>query len=366
MNTVNAPARICILTERQVGIGSAAAAIEPHLRARPGVEWTDITYHEDGGVLERLPLPGRLAGTLRGVLQARSAIKKRRAEALFFLTHNPAVLQPRALAGTPTVLWTDVTPALLDEQAAQYDHPVTSSRIVGMAKHAAVRHTFRRAALCVGWSHWARRSFCEDYGVPEARTAVVPPGVDLERWTFVERAHAEPMRLLFVGGNFARKGGDLLLDVFRQHFRGRAELHLVTRDAVPEEPGVRVYNGLTATSPELLALYRTATVFVLPTRGDCFSIASLEAMATGLPVVVSGVGGIPEIVESGSSGYLVSPNDGRALKESLEALVADPARVASMGARSRAIVERRFDAKRTADELMNMLTSVTERRPPSS
>jgi glycosyltransferase involved in cell wall biosynthesis len=163
---------------------------------------------------------------------------------------------------------------------------------------------------------------------------------------------------LFVGGHFQRKGGDLLLDVFRAHLRGRATLELVTRDAIADEAGVRVHRGLTPESPQLRELYRDASVFVLPTRGDCFSIASMEAMATGLPVVVSDVGGIAEIVEEGRSGYLMPVNDGRALRESLERLLADAERRRAFGARGRELVNERFDAEKTARQLLEIMTEV--------
>jgi glycosyltransferase involved in cell wall biosynthesis len=164
---------------------------------------------------------------------------------------------------------------------------------------------------------------------------------------------------LFVGGHFERKGGRLLLEVFRNHLRGRAELDLVTRDPVPEEPGVRVHHGLTAESPELLELYRHASMFVLPTLADCFSIASLEAMAMRLPVIVSDVGGISDIVESGSSGYLIKPNDSSMLLAAIQPLLADPSLCEAFGARGRAIVEERFNAEKCADRLIDLLARCT-------
>jgi glycosyltransferase involved in cell wall biosynthesis len=275
-----------------------------------------------------------------------------------FLTHNPAVFHPGVIRNTPTVLWTDVTPAQLDQQAEQYAHPVDRFAAIGRLKAALVRSTFHAARLCVGWSNWARQSFVNDYGLPEARTAVVAPGVDLPRWIAPLRGTQNGLpRLLFVGGNFDRKGGSLLLDVFRRSLRGRAELDLVTRDAVPEEAGVRVHRGLNAGSERLLALYRNASVFVLPTHGDCFSIASIEAMAMGLPVVVSSVGGISDIVEHERSGFLIPPKDGRALQGALDALLGDPARRASMGQHGRALAEQRFDAKKTAARLIELLAT---------
>ncbi|HKQ71639.1 MAG TPA: glycosyltransferase family 4 protein [Polyangiaceae bacterium] len=351
--------RIGFFTERQVGIGSAAAAIEPHLRNRPNTTWTNVTYQEPGGFVERLKLPGRLGGTLRGFLQTGGALRRGPFDALFFLTHNPAVFRQQEMGRTPTALWTDVTPALLDAQADQYAHPVDDRSSVRALKKALVQRTFRRAALCLGWSEWARRSFVADYGVPEEKTGVVPPGIDLARWTMTERSLAGALpRVLFVGGDFARKGGDLLLEVFRAHFRGRCALDIVTRDPIAEEDGVSIHHGLNATSPRLLDLYRAASAFVLPTRGDCFSIASMEAMAVGLPVVVSKVGGISEIVLEGETGHLIGPGNGPDLKSAIESLLGDAERRRQMGVAGRRRVEDRFDAQKTADRLFALLTTI--------
>jgi glycosyltransferase involved in cell wall biosynthesis len=351
---MSAEMRVCFLVERQVGIGSAAAAIEPYLRNQPGVAWKDVTYWKPDGWLERLPSSFRARGVLRGLQQTSSALKGSY-DSLFFLTHNPAVLQQLAIRRTPTLLWTDVTPALLDDQAEQYDHPIETFAPSRWAKDTLVRHTFKAARLCIGWSSWAKDSFVRDYGVEESKTLVVPPGIDLDRFQLAAGPsnHGLP-RLLFVGGDFLRKGGDLLLEVFRSHFRGRCELDLVTRDAVEQEEGVLVHRGLSAGSPALVSLFDAATAFVLPTRGDCFSIASLEAMAKGLPVVVSGVGGIPEIVEEGQSGFLLGGARGEDLRAAIEQLLADAARARSMGKRGRQIVEERFSAKLTAQRLLEL------------
>lgn len=357
--------RVCFLAERQVGIGSAAAAIEPHARRWPRSHWADITYAKPGGLIERLPLPGGIGGPLRGFLQSRAALRRGPFDALFFLTHNPAVLQQGAIGRTPTVLWTDVTPALLDAQASHYGHRLDSFGPLRSTKSALVRRTFHHAALCVAWSEWARKSFVDDYGVLARKTAVVPPGVDLSRWTLPERPPSGALpRLLFVGGDFERKGGDMLLDVFRSHFRGRAELDIVTRDRLAEENGVHVHRGLAAGSAPLLALYRAASAFVLPTRADCFSIASIEAMAMGLPVIVSSVGGIPEIVQQSITGFLIDPRDGRSLREAIASLLGEPARGTAMGLRGRGVVEETFDARKIAERLFSLLISVAREPEP--
>src|SRR5262249_37399304 len=152
----------------------------------------------------------------------------------------------------------------------------------------------------------------DDYGCRDGDVAVIPPGIDLQQFTPRPRPDRLP-RILFVGGDFLRKGGDLLLEVYRKRLRGRAELVLVTRDAVPPEPGVEVHTGVGANSEKLRELYAGADLFALPTRADCFSLVCMEALASGIPVVTTRVGGIPDIVREGETGHLIDRDDAGAL-----------------------------------------------------
>lgn len=162
----------------------------------------------------------------------------------------------------------------------------------------------------------------------------------------------EPVRFLFVGGDFTRKGGDLLLRWARET-KNSVELHLVTRDSVPgAPPNTFVHHGIAPLSKELVALYQSCDVFVLPTRADCYSLVSLEAMACGLPVVVSPLGGIPELVSDGESGYLVAPDDYAALSMCLDALASDPNLRARLGAAGLARARQSFDARCLAERLL--------------
>jgi len=162
---------------------------------------------------------------------------------------------------------------------------------------------------------------------------------------------------LFVGGDFVRKGGDLLLNVFKTRFRGRAELLLVTKADVPEEPGIRVFRNVEANSEALLDLYRSSDVFALPTRADCYSLVCLEALAAGMPIVATRVGGIPDVISEAETGYLIDVDDATSLTERLETLIADPAKRREMGAKARARAEERFDAAETARQLFEFVRS---------
>jgi glycosyltransferase involved in cell wall biosynthesis len=109
-------------------------------------------------------------------------------------------------------------------------------------------------------------------------------------------------------------------------------------------------------------LFRTASVFVLPTLSDFYSIATLEAMAAGLPVILSNVGGTADIVVEASTGYLIEPGDGTALRSALETLLNDPSRCLEMGAQGRRRVEQHFDAKKSAGRLLELMHEIARPR----
>jgi glycogen(starch) synthase len=96
------------------------------------------------------------------------------------------------------------------------------------------------------------------------------------------------------------------------------------------------------TDADLHAWYEAATLFVHPTRYEGSSLVTLEAMAHRRPVVATMAGGLPDKVRPGVNGWLVPPGDATALGHAIAEAIADPDRLAVMGARSREIVEREF------------------------
>jgi glycosyltransferase involved in cell wall biosynthesis len=322
--------------------------------SRIAPHWLEVSYVGAGWV-ERLPgLPRSVRGTLRGFLQVRDGLRGQQLDALLFHTQKPAVFQWDYLARVPTVLSLDVTPAQYDRLGAYYDHAPDGDTPVARLKRWINRRTFALARQIVVWSAWVKDSLVAEYGVPPRKVQVIPPGIDLALWGEPPRREGRPglPRVLFVGGDFARKGGPLLLDWYRARGRGRCELDLVTRDPVAAETGVRVHRNIAGNSPEARALFHGADVFVLPSLGECFGIASVEAMAAGLPVITTRVGGSADIVAHEQTGLLIPPGDPAPLGSALDRLLADAAGRRAMGARGRARAERCFDAAANGRQLL--------------
>jgi glycosyltransferase involved in cell wall biosynthesis len=300
---------------------------------------------------------GRLPWTVTGSWAARRALSTVLSEVdgIFMHTTTLAPLTVDYFRKKPTILSTDGT--AMNKRNMRGAYGLKDQGHLGeRAKRALYHGVFGATAGLVGWSNWAKRSFVEDYGCREENVAVIPPGIDVTEFAAGDRNHELP-RILFVGGDFERKGGTLLLDVFRRRLRGKAELILVTRGNVPEEPGVRVHRNVQANSKALLDLYATSDIFVLPTLADCYSLVCMEALAASMPVVATKVGGIPDIVVEGETGHLLDAGDSTTLGDVLESLVADPERRRVMGEKGRADAVARFDARDNARRLFEFVRS---------
>ena len=366
----------------------AAVDADPRIRAA----WYPLGFPPRGG-LETLP-PLRTNWTVRGSLRARRLLPPALAashDALFFHTQTITVLSRATIARVPSVISLDATPMNYDAVGAAYGHHARSGP-AEVAKRALYARPLRAAAAVVVWCDWARRSLVADYGVPDSRITVIAPGVDLTGYRVpfgcggeldpspgyppkrvaasrvpLAAPRAQPevlpgtgLRVLFVGADFARKGGPLLLEAAAA-LGDRCELHLVTRTPLSPRPGVHVYPDLGPNSPMLRQLYARADLFVLPTLADCFPLVVQEAMAAGLPVVASDLGAIGEAVADGQTGLLIPPGDGRALRGAIEALAEDQSMRRRLGEQGRAVAEQRFDSARNATRIVDLLLTVARR-----
>jgi glycosyltransferase involved in cell wall biosynthesis len=353
--------RVAFVMEQVLGHTTWALNLRAALE-KLGIDavWVETSLYRHGGLPERLPaLPGVIRAGVRALMDVRRGLAGQRYDALVFNTQKAAMLCQAYLLRTPTILMTDVTPAQYDRMSAPYRHGANEPRPIADAKRRANTLNFRLARALVGWSEWTARSFVDEYGAPFEKVHVIPPGVDTSVWRPEPRARSPRPRLLFVGGDFERKGGPALLRAFAAlGLAERAELHVVTRDPVPHARGVIVHHGMRNGSEALRRLYVECDAFVLPTVADCFSIASIEAMAAGLPVAVTNVGGVADIVADGTTGMLLPPGDDRALGRALTVLVDDGTLRRRMGDAARERAVARFDARESATRLLAIATRV--------
>lgn len=172
----------------------------------------------------------------------------------------------------------------------------------------------RQAALynavvrCFATTEWAARSVRNDYGQPAEKVVVAGEGANIV-CSPVLKDWSRP-RILWVGSDWHRKGGDTLLEAFRIASLEAATLNLVGQHPRLDLPGV-VTHGPIVDAARLRAMYEDATLFVLPSRFDASPIACIEAATAGTPLIASRTGGTTERV--GNAGVLVEPGDVGAL-----------------------------------------------------
>jgi glycosyltransferase involved in cell wall biosynthesis len=233
----------------------------------------------------------------------------------------------------------------------EFPREISPKRIARVMKYE--RDVYDGIDVIFTMSDYLRSTFIESFGVAPSRVKTIGAGINFESLPEVT-AHKtyDTKKLLFIGANFQRKGGPQLLQAFQQVRTAHpsAELYIVgpRNLTLPAEvsAGVVYVGFLSKKDPaqmrRLAEILATASLFVMPSLYEPFGIAPLEAMAHGIPAVLTNAWAFPEMVTPGVNGELVKVGDAGDLAEKLIALLNDPSRLAAMGAAGRAIVESRF------------------------
>jgi L-malate glycosyltransferase len=185
---------------------------------------------------------------------------------------------------------------------------------------------------------------------------VIPNFLDASRFKRLDvpgPPHRRP-QLVHVSNFRPVKRIPAVIDVFRQ-VRARVEARLVLVGDGPEMPEARarVANAglesdvvFAGERQELVPIFSNSDVFLLPSATESFGLAALEAMACEVPVVASRVGGIPEVIEDGVTGFLHMPDDLDGMAESAIRLLTDRELHARVATAARAAATDRFSASR--------------------
>jgi len=285
-----------------------------------------------------------------------------RVDALVANSIVPMLFLQRRSPGTPIVLSLDATPRLMGEMAVHYDKKNRwgAQLRIWMDRELVAGRLYRSAVHLFPWSKVARDSLVEDYHIRPENVTVLPPGIDLSEWPRPTQ-FSTPTRsggrttILFVGGDFVRKGGDLVLRLSRLPEFAECEFHFVTKRFEGEKgANVHVHEGLSSESPALRGLFRSSDIFLMPTRADFApTMAVCEALAAGLPVITSRIGGMDSVVLHGRNGFVASPGDFEDLVRHTRELVSKSELRRHLSAQARLTAEEKFDLGKNADQLLS-------------
>ena len=265
----------------------------------------------------------------------------------------------------PNVIYTDYTTQLEFDRRAAGRSPFTAKTLRNW--FLLEQRTYQKAAAICTRSELVKRSMIEDYGIPADKISVVGGGVNFcELPTLLEKKHSSTPKALFIGQNFHRKGGDLVLKAFAKakSIHPDAELLFLSGSPVPADlplAGVQVIAPVWDRAA-IAELYQQADIFILPSRLETWGDVLLEAMAYALPCI--GVYGeaMEEIIEHEKTGLLVPQEDVGALADALLQLLGDQEKRIAFGRMARQRVEQHYTWQHTVDLNAPLLEQAAQKR----
>lgn len=242
----------------------------------------------------------------------------------------------------------------------------------------AINHlAIQKASLCVFSSDWAAKSAINDYNADKNRVFVIPFGANIDEDLIPssdivdKRRKSDACRLLFLGKNWQRKGGEIAFETLIELEKMGVRAELTICGCVPphnfSHKNMKVIKFLDKNDlkqgRELANLLMSSDFLLLPTRSECYGIVFCEANAFGLPVITTDTGGVSTIIKNGENGFMLpitarGDEYARIIKELYE----DDDRYYKLVRSSRQAYDERLnwdiwakEVKRLIDEKLNIL-----------
>ncbi len=314
-------------------------------------ERCDLTHHifspREKPDLEQPFSPGQRAlSRLREMTELRRlcAAARKEGRTIIFQQISPALFSAPFLHGVRSYISLDWTRKLFEPINGERISPWPLTRL-----HAAVLNS---ATGVLAFTDAVAASVINDYGVSAHNVHRISMPFDVLNTQPAMPRETGPVKLLFVGGDFYRKGGDRLVRWFQSHSGPAVELTIMTQTKVDLPPGVRlIRNDPLATAKSEFANH---DLFVLPTKYDAFPLAIGEAASAGLGVIASrNALGAPAVIDEGLNGYIVDSDED--LFSRLSSLAEDRRKVERFKLHSRAKMLESFTYSQVYDQLDKIL-----------
>ena len=361
------------------GVERQLAAVVPLLQAR-GVEPYVLTrrlrgtqrFETVGGApVYRLPVPGpKPLASLTFTLSALPLIKRLNPD----LIHAHELISPATTAIAARKLFGIPVVATVHGSGLSSDVLRLKRRFLGKTRLKILCREI--AAFCVISAVIDRELATE--GVPVQKRISIPNGVDTGRFAPLAPAQKKALRsrlalpaeariVIFVGRLAPEKRVDLLTGIWRSVRQAVPRALLLILGSGPEEAGLKQRAGdgilFLGSQPDVTPYLQAADLFVLPSAAEGLSLALLEALACGLPVIATSVGGNPEVIRHLETGWLTPPDDPPALTEAIVTLLEDEKLQSKLREKARAHAVQNYSLIKMADRLVDFYRQVLEGGP---
>ena len=240
----------------------------------------------------------------------------------------------------------------------------------------------KRSDALIAVSKYTVNELTDLYGIDKNKIHVIYNGVDIER--FKPRPNRAELRqefglekdtkvVLFVGRLYHRKGLETLLRSVPPVLKEVSNVKFVISGTGFKQKEERLRNLAKDLDIEdhvtflgyvpdekLPSLYSASDIFVLPAIYENFPFAILEAQSTGLPVISTKVGGIPEFLVDNENGFVIDPGDPTQLAQRLLTLLQDAKLAKEMGDRGRKLIEKKFDWRLITSQVIDLYHKLLE------
>ena len=272
----------------------------------------------------------------------------------------------KVVGRVPIILCLDTTPVTARALVTREQPSLLAGvkgQILTFIYKAIYGSVFRKLSASFPLSHWCAQSLVDDFHVPPERIVPCYTSLDLSHWCPRQACTTkdEALRLLFVGNDFKRKGGEELLRLYSDVLSRECVLTIVSSDPILD--GRELPSGVERLKniphEDMHILFKDADVFVFPSWRDQLALVLAEAMACGQAVISRDGGGIGDIVRDGWNGYLM-PYDAPMADwgERILALARDREAVCAMGRHSRELALELFDRKVYGRKVRDTLRAV--------
>lgn len=216
---------------------------------------------------------------------------------------------------------------------------------------------YRNASMNFTMSSNISRSIIEDYSCENEKVRCVYCGANIGMITpeNFDKSKYSKRNILFVGLDWKRKGGPVLIEAFKRVLKviPDATLTIVGSSPALDLPGCSVIGNIPVT--DVLNYYNKASVFCMPTIIEPFGIVFIEAMSMKLPVIGTNIGAIPDFIANGVNGYMVEPGDPQSLADRLIELLVDPEKCRRFGEAGYSLFLERYTWEKTGLKISNSI-----------